>query len=88
MSTGAAGLAGGLHPLGCVGCLGQGQSCNLQSGEWENLLGMESGWVLRKKEKEELDKEVTRSVRLRKEWLGTTRNGRARGLRKHGAKGH
>lgn len=67
MSTGAAGLAGSLHSLVCVGCLGHGQSCHLQSRQWENLLGVESGCVLRRKEKEELDKEATRGVRLRKE---------------------
>lgn len=43
---------------------------------------MESGCVLRKKENEELDKKVTKGLRLRKKQLGTTRNGRARGLRK------
>lgn len=38
----------------------------LQSGECENLLDMESGCVLRKKENEELDKKATRDLRLRK----------------------
>lgn len=62
----AAGLAWSLHFSVCVGCLGQRQNCNLQSGECENLLDMESGCVLRKKENEELDKKVTRGLRLRK----------------------
>ncbi|KAF4798341.1 hypothetical protein TURU_065107 [Turdus rufiventris] len=58
LGTGVAGLAGSLHPLVCVGCFGQSEKCNLQSGESENLLDMESGCVLRKKENEELDKKV------------------------------
>lgn len=44
--------------------------------------------MLRKKENEELDKKVTRDLRLEKKSLGTSRNGRARGLRKREAKGH
>lgn len=73
----AAGLAGSLHHIVYVGCFGQGQNCNLQSGECESLLDMESGCVLRKKGNEELEEKVTRGLRLRKritenyqEWQG------------------
>lgn len=68
MGTGVAGLAGSLHPLVCVGCFGQSEKCNLQSGESENLLDMESGCVLRKKENEELDKKVTGSETEEERW--------------------
>jgi len=51
------------------------------------LLDTEPGYVLRKKENEELGKKVTKDLRPgKKRYLGTIRNGRARGLRKCGVK--
>lgn len=60
----AAGLAGSLHPLAALG-RGRNGTCSLGS---ENLLDMESGCVLRKKENGELDKKVTGSETEEKSW--------------------